>query len=141
MDQTVSRGDVWIMGVRSTRSFEGLRRAFGGRRTYAFAVARYGLGVAVPMLVTLSELALHGYLQGATLFMFLGGVFVTARAAGTGPALLAAVLSAPLADHCFLGQGNELSWREALVPLSLFELVAAAMVYLTHRLRKLEQNA
>src|SRR5262245_18938612 len=109
MDQTVSSGDVWIMEVRSTRSFEGLRRAFGGRRTYAFNVIRYGLGVAVPMLVTVFELAFQGYLQRATLFMFLGDVFVTAQATGTEPALLAAVLSAPLANYFFLGQGNALS--------------------------------
>jgi signal transduction histidine kinase len=141
MDQLVGNGDVGNMGVRSARSFERLRRVFGRRRTTGLAVVRYGLGVAVPVLVTLFERALYGYLHEATLFIFLGGVFVTARAAGIGPALLAAALSAPLADYFLLGQGSAFLWGEALVPLSLFELVAAAMIYLTHRLKKLEQDA
>src|SRR6266516_2145315 len=117
------------MGGGSTRSFGRLWGVIGGRRTADFAIVRYGLGATIPVLVTLCERALYGYLQEATLFIFLGGVFVVARAAGAGPALLAAALSAPLADYFFLGQDKLLPSREALVPLSLFALVAGAVIY------------
>jgi signal transduction histidine kinase len=95
----------------------------------------------VPVCIALGQSLIAEVMRGAALFIFVAGVFLVARVAGLGPALVATALSVPLADYFFLGEKGALFSNGAIPPLVMFALVSSAVAYLTDRLRKLERDA
>jgi K+-sensing histidine kinase KdpD len=104
-------------------------------------ILRYGFGAAVPVCITLGQSLIAEVMRGAVLFPFVAGVFLVARTARLGPALVATAVSLPLADYFFLGERRTFLSVDAIVRLAVFTIASIAVAYFTDRLRKLERDA
>jgi signal transduction histidine kinase len=110
-------------------------------RKYGWTFVRYGVGVAVPVCVTLGQSIVDQLMRGAALFVFVAAVFLVARTVGFGPALVSIATSALLADYFFLGEKRIVLSEQTIAPLAMFTIVSITVAYFTDRLRNLEREA
>ncbi len=121
------------------------RRLLGFQRVpfSADQARRYGLAVVTVAAAALLQKALWSTLPPSPQLFFYPAVFLVARAAGLGPALLTVGLSLPIMVHWFLPPYDRLAVESAddLLDLVLFATMAVMLAVLTDRVIRSETKA
>ncbi len=102
-------------------------RTFG----YAFAVLCTAIAAGLALVA-------QPFLRQTVLAAFLAALIVVARYAGTGPAILALLLSGIVADGVFIPPEGALGFRSPAdtAPLVILVLLGALIVFVSHRARR-----